>query len=113
MKFCPIFVLACTGLFSLSFLHAQNTTQNAAQRLPGGTPYREIKVADLPGYPTYKHTGNPQEDEKRYQQEKAAWIEKNPELYKKLNEPRPLTPEQEAEKQRKEKMTHSDPQPPK
>jgi hypothetical protein len=98
--------LLCLALF-MTFpfaLKAQTPAQGQIKRLPDGTPYREVRVTDDPTYPTYKHTGNTVEDEKRYQKEKAEWIEKNPEGYKKLTAGKPLTPEQEAEQQRKEEL---------
>lgn len=88
-------------------LRGQTPARSDVKRLPDGTPYREVRVIDAPGYPTYKNTGNQAEDEKRYQKEKAEWIEKNPEAYKRLNTEKPLTPEQEAEKRRKEELYRS------
>lgn len=90
-------------------LKAQTPARDEVKRLPNGTPYREVKVTDEPTYPTYKHTGNLAEDEKRYQKEKAEWIEKNPEAYRRLNAAQPLTPEQEAEKKRKEELRRTQP----
>jgi hypothetical protein len=44
---------------------------------------REITVLNLPGYPKFIATGNPELDEKNYQLAKAKWIDENPELYQK------------------------------
>lgn len=90
-------------------LKAQSPARGEVKHLPNGTPYREVKVTEEPSYPTYKNTGNPAEDEKRYQKEKAEWIEKNPEAYRRLNMAQPLTPEQEAEKKHKEEIRRSQP----
>ena len=35
-----------------------------------------------PGFPVYKDTGNPFEDEKRYGEEKSKWVLEHPEEYK-------------------------------
>jgi len=43
--------------------------------------HREITIIDLPGYPKYIATGNPKEDDARYDSEKAIWISKNETLY--------------------------------
>ncbi|MCS6980926.1 MAG: hypothetical protein N2110_01510 [Flavobacteriales bacterium] len=97
-------ILVLTSLlFSAFILKAQNPAlRPELKRLPDGTLYREVKVVDHPTYPTYKHTGRPEEDEKRYQQEKAAWIQNNPEAYRKMNESAPLTEEQKAELRKKQ-----------
>ena len=45
-------------------------------------------------------TGNPKKDQAVYDAKKQAWIEKNPELYKKMTSANPIMTEQErAERQ--------------
>jgi len=90
--------------YFISFYLAYGQTQVDSDKSKSSTKsYREIKVVDHPTYPTYKNTGNPEEDQKRYQKEKAEWIEKNPREYEKMNNTTaPLSPEQEAEKRKKE-----------
>jgi hypothetical protein len=44
---------------------------------------RERTIVDLPGYPKYVYTGNPQLDEKNYQLAKTKWMNENPGLYEK------------------------------
>lgn len=98
-------------LFSATILKAQNPSlRPELKRLPDGTLYREVKIVEYPTYPTYKYTGRPEEDEKRYQQEKAAWIQNNPEAYRKMNESAPLTQEQKAELRRKQQKKEKLPQ---
>ncbi len=43
---------------------------------------RALTILDLPGYPKYITTGNPQLDEKNYQIAKAKWMEEHSDLYK-------------------------------
>lgn len=50
-------------------------------KLSKGT--REITILNLPGYPKFVATGNPDLDEKNYQLAKAKWINENPDLYQK------------------------------
>lgn len=45
----------------------------------------ERTPVDLPGFPVYVNTGNQQEDERKYQEEKSAWIQQNPTLYSNAN----------------------------
>jgi hypothetical protein len=44
---------------------------------------REITIIDLPGYPKYIVTGDPQLDEKNYQAAKAKWMNENSAIYEK------------------------------
>jgi len=54
------------------------TNQKLAQ-----SGHREIKRVDIPGYPSFIATGNPEADEKAYQAAKARWMSENPEVYEK------------------------------
>jgi hypothetical protein len=52
------------------------------------------------GFPVMEKTGNPKKDQAVYDAKKQAWIEKNPELYKKMTSANPIMTEQErAERQ--------------
>lgn len=44
---------------------------------------RERTIVDLPGYPKYVYSGNPQLDEKNYQLAKTKWMNENTGLYEK------------------------------
>ena len=44
---------------------------------------REKTIVDLPGYPKYVYSGDPQLDEKNYQLAKTKWMNENPGLYEK------------------------------
>lgn len=48
----------------------------------GAEGARERTILDLPGYPKYIITDNPELDEKNYQLAKVKWMEENPELYR-------------------------------
>ncbi len=50
------------------------------------TEYQNFNKPD-PTFPTYINTGNPQEDNARYDEAKRKWIKENPEKYKKLAYP--------------------------
>jgi len=44
---------------------------------------RELTFVDIPGFPKYIATGNPDLDTKNYQLAKAKWMAENPETYQK------------------------------
>jgi hypothetical protein len=46
----------------------------------------EVKATGVPAdYPVFVDTGNPEADKARYNAEKKAWIEKNPEAYRQMS----------------------------
>ncbi len=45
--------------------------------------HREIVRVNIPGFPSFYATGNPEADEKAYQLAKARWMDENPEVYEK------------------------------
>jgi len=51
------------------------------------------------GFPVMEKTGNPKKDQEVYDAKKLAWIEKNPELYKKMTSPKPMTEQERAERE--------------
>lgn len=70
----PILFVILVAMLSGSFLNAQ-------QELPSD-------------FPVFKNTGNQEEDNERYNAQKLAWIEANPELYRQMGgqiKPKPVT----------------------
>jgi len=82
-------------------------TSNEPQRVrilePGEpkSPEREKLLDDWQGesfpsgFPVMEKTGNPKKDQAVYDAKKQIWIEKNPELYKKMTSANPIMTEQE------------------
>lgn len=77
---------------------SQTTTNNASTT---AQPV-EVKPTGVPAdYPVFVDTGNPEADKARYNAEKKAWIEKNPEAYRQLSGGNNPT-------EQKQKITRSD-----
>lgn len=57
-----------------------------APEISGKHQERSLTIIDIPGYPKYITTGNPELDEKNYQVAKAKFMDEHSDLYKKYVE---------------------------
>jgi hypothetical protein len=86
-------------------LHQNNKKIQPSNQTPAktnkNTTKREHTIVDLPGYPKYISTGQPEKDEITYQRAKALWIKENQHIYQNyLKEQSKKSPQRSVQERR-------------